>query len=64
METTWTLAQLAGYLSTWSAVGRYRAVVGADPLPAYLRRLEEIWPGTDVRAVRWPLVLRVACRPL
>jgi SAM-dependent methyltransferase len=64
IEARWTLAQLAGYLATWSAVGRYRSAVGADPLPAYLHRLAEIWPATEVRTVRWPLVLRVARRPL
>jgi len=30
----WTLAQLLGYVSTWSAVAKCRDVTGGDPLPA------------------------------
>lgn len=60
MQATWTLAQLGGYLSTWSAVGRYRHVTGEDPLPLVMRALAERWGTPDVaRRIRWPLRLRV-----
>jgi SAM-dependent methyltransferase len=60
MEADWNLAQLGGYLSTWSAVSRYRAERGEDPLPAITHSLAEVWgsPST-VRRIRWPLALRV-----
>jgi SAM-dependent methyltransferase len=64
MEVRWTRAQLAGYLSTWSAVGRYRNAVGTDPLPNTLLHLEALWPGQETRRIRWPLVLRVGCKPM
>jgi hypothetical protein len=60
METEWTLPQLSGYISTWSAVGRYRAQQGDDPIPELIRRMAEVWgtPSTT-RLVRWPLIVRV-----
>jgi SAM-dependent methyltransferase len=64
MDATWTREQLVGYLATWSAVGRYRRAVGADPLPDTRRRLEALWPAEEARRIRWPLVLRVAGKPM
>lgn len=63
MEASWTLPQLLGFLSTWSAVGRYRMTVGADPLPPLLRDLEPIWSVEQNRLVRWPVTLRAARKP-
>lgn len=61
MEAEWSLPQLEGYLSTWSAVNRYRAERGEDPIPAIARALGDAWgnPATT-RRIRWPLSLRVA----
>jgi SAM-dependent methyltransferase len=64
METRWSLAQLGGYLSTWSAVGRYAAAVGADPMPAAMEALERVWCSDDPRRIGWPLVVRVARKPM
>lgn len=59
MEARWTLAQLAGYLGTWSAVGRYRAATGTDPLPAFVEALAPAWGDAGARQlVRWPLEVR------
>jgi SAM-dependent methyltransferase len=60
MQARWTLPQLGGYLSTWSAVGKYRTVTGADPIPAVMRALADRWGDpADARLVDWPLILRV-----
>ena len=60
MQAAWTLEQLVGYLSTWSAVGRYRTVTGSDPVPRIMRALAECWGMPDeARVVSWPLTLRV-----
>jgi SAM-dependent methyltransferase len=64
MQTSWRLAQLGGYLSTWSAVGRYVAAVGTDPLPAIMQELERVWGADEARPIRWPLVVRVARKPM
>jgi SAM-dependent methyltransferase len=60
MLARWTLPQLLGYLRTWSAVARYRADKGTDPVIALGDELASIWgaPGS-ARDVRWPLAMRV-----
>jgi SAM-dependent methyltransferase len=63
MDAEWTLPQLAGYLSTWSAVSRYRAALERDPLPTVVRELEQVWPHAgEPRTVRWPLEVRLGRR--
>jgi len=64
MEAMWTLTQLGGFLSTWSAVGRYRKELGADPLPELMGRVAAVWSGGESRRVRWPLVVRLARKPM
>lgn len=57
----WDLAQLVGYLDTWSALARYRAARGEDPLPDLARRLADAWGDpARRRPVRWPLALRAS----
>lgn len=63
IEVEWTLPRLVGYLSTWSAVKRYRAAEGHDPLPALETALAPLWGGADrPRRLQWPLFLRVGRR--
>lgn len=58
MEARWTLAELLGYLATWSAVRAYRARRGADPLALVHDRLAAAWGDAERRTVRWPLAVR------
>jgi len=55
----WSLAQVMGYLGTWSAVDRYRAAEGRDPLPAVEAALAPLWPPGGVRRVVWAIHLRL-----
>jgi hypothetical protein len=65
MEAEWSLEQLGGYLSSWSAVARYRAAIGADPLPSFLRAVATSWGDpAAVHRIRWPLVVRAAKKPM
>lgn len=59
IEGMLTLAQFIGYIRTWSAVGRYAAATGRDPVEAFSPGLEAVWgdPATPRRIV-WPLTLR------
>jgi SAM-dependent methyltransferase len=61
MRTEWNLAQVMGYLASWSAVQRYKdAHGGEDPLPALRARLKLLWPvDGGARLVAWPVSLRV-----
>lgn len=57
LEATLTLEQLAGYVSTWSAVHRYVEERGESPVPDLVRALRPWW-SRDARVVRWPLAVR------
>ena len=56
----WALAQLVGYVETWSAVWALERAEGRTPLAAFHRALAGVWgPEATVRTVCWPLALRV-----
>lgn len=59
LEVRWTLAELAGYLRTWSSTARYAAERGVDPVPEVEKALSRDWgdPG-ERRLIWWPLHLR------
>jgi SAM-dependent methyltransferase len=59
MARDWTLGQLLGYVSTWSAVAKGRAVTGVDPMPELEARLAPLWgdPARH-RHVEWPITVR------
>jgi len=59
MARQWTLAQLLGYIGTWSAVQRYRKARGEDAPRAFTARIAERWGDPHAaREVRWPLIVR------
>jgi len=59
IEGRLTLGELLGYVRTWSAVGRYIAARGNDPVPELEQELRPVW-GDPARAQRliWPLSVR------
>jgi SAM-dependent methyltransferase len=59
IEGMWSLADLLGYLSSWSAAQRYKEVHRIDPRGEKLAEFETAWGTTADRAVRWRLYLRV-----
>lgn len=60
MTAQWSLADLLGYLGTWSSVARYREQHGADPLALVNRELADAWGPAEITCpVRWPVYLRV-----
>lgn len=63
MEATWTLEQLLGYCSSWSASARYRAALGHDPLERLAPALAAAWGETALgRRIHWPLTLKASRR--
>ncbi len=64
LVTEMDLADFLAYVGTWSAVRRYVADRGADPLPALGTALEEPW-GCEGRSRRvcWPLSIRAGRSP-
>ncbi len=64
LREAWTLDQLLGYFSTWSALQASRTATGADPLAALRERLSRLWGKAEaVRAIEWPMSLRAGYLP-
>lgn len=54
MCARWNLSALRGYLSTWSAVQKYRAAHGSNPLEIISDQLTKTWGDPhQVRQVSW-----------
>jgi ubiquinone/menaquinone biosynthesis C-methylase UbiE len=64
LEMRWTLAELIGYLRTWSATARFVADRGFDPIVEVERSLSCGWGDSrQSRLVRWPLYIRAGRLP-
>jgi ubiquinone/menaquinone biosynthesis C-methylase UbiE len=60
MEARWSLQDLLGYYSTWSATNRYIKALGRNPIEPLAKALSEVWPEPDsTRLIVWPLCLRL-----
>jgi SAM-dependent methyltransferase len=60
LELFWSLEQVLGYVSSWSATARYKQK-GTDPVPWLRERLAARWPpGAAQMLLHMPLGLRVA----
>jgi SAM-dependent methyltransferase len=59
MRQQWNLAQLAGYLRTWSATKKFIAARGFDPVDSLMQELESVWHTREqARQLTWPLKVR------
>jgi SAM-dependent methyltransferase len=60
MTHDWTLAQLLGYIRSWSATKQYEKRVGGNPLEQILPDLERAWGDPQMpRRITWPVYLKV-----
>lgn len=59
LHKEWPRAHLLGYLSSWSAVGRFKAANGYDPVDALAEEISVYWPEDKRYRVEWPLFLLV-----
>ena len=60
MEKSWRLADLVGYLRTWSSTRRYVEARGEDPIRRVEGVLREAWGDPEApRRILWDLDLRV-----
>jgi SAM-dependent methyltransferase len=57
MAEEWTLSQMLGYISTWSAVVRYAQVNGVNPVVGLAERLAPLWGPERRRRIEWPLTM-------
>lgn len=59
MNTVWTLADLIGYINTWSAVKYWIKDKGFNPTMALAEELALVWPNETNVSIRFPLLIRV-----
>jgi SAM-dependent methyltransferase len=58
LEKNWTLAELAGYLRSWSATVRCTKATGSDPVIEFERAMRQHWPHPDQpRHLCWPFTI-------
>jgi ubiquinone/menaquinone biosynthesis C-methylase UbiE len=63
LEARWTLEQLLGYFSSWSATNRFIKATGRNPLEPLAQALSQVWgEPSQPRLVIWPVSLRVSRR--
>ena len=61
MRADWTLAELLGYIDTWSAVRNLEKAQGRGVMDAFAVELAAAWgPPETKREIRWPLSMRLA----
>ncbi len=59
IQVSWTLAQVLGYFSSWSAVQHYIQKNNTNPVDLYVQELERAWSGKETMDIKFPLYLRV-----
>ena len=58
IERDWTLAQLLGYVRSWSATARLARASGVDPVVALEAELAPAWgDAARTRRITWPITL-------
>jgi hypothetical protein len=60
MTAEWTRDELVGYISTWSATARRVEAEGPALFDEFRDRLASAWPDNAPRAIRWPLIVKLA----
>lgn len=64
MQIEWTQPQLLAYMRTWSAVKRYTAELGGDPVSELESQLKTIWlEPNQTKLVRMPLAFKASRKP-
>jgi len=58
ISVLWTLAQLEGYLNTWSAVQKYIAVHTQSPVDKLISQIKIHWKD-EIQTVNFPLFLKL-----
>jgi len=58
ISVLWSLQELRGYLSTWSAVQKYISIKGQDPVKNLIAEVEIYWRN-EKQLVNFPLFLKL-----
>lgn len=62
IRTAWSLAELTGFLDSWSAARLFREAKGQSPIVEIEAELARAWGGQERRSLSIPLYLRVGAK--
>jgi SAM-dependent methyltransferase len=61
LQLEWDLRQFCAYMRTWSAVKRYMAEYGIDPVERFEMKVKSVWGEPDtIKVIHMPLFLRAS----
>lgn len=60
IKVHWTADQFTGYLSSWSATQKFIKTHGEDPVEAFRKELDKVWPEGEAQLVTFPVFLKLA----
>lgn len=55
----WKKEDLAGYISSWSAVQKFVKTNGYSPVPDLEKEIEKLWPEGETKKVVFPIYLKL-----
>ena len=58
IKVHWTIDQLAGYLSSWSATQKYIKDKLVDPVPPFISEVEKHWNSREM-LVQFPIFMKL-----
>lgn len=59
IEKYWTIDELEGYLNTWSALQKFVAVNGYNPVPELIKNISPHWGSNAQQKIIFPIHLRL-----
>lgn len=59
IQKEWTIAQLEGYLNTWSAIQNFIKQEGYNPVTHFIEKIKPLWPeGNQIMGFNFPVFLK------
>lgn len=55
----WKREDLAGYVSSWSAIQKFIKINGYSPVPVLEEEINKLWPESEVKKVIFPIFLKL-----
>lgn len=55
----WTLADLQGFLNSWSTIQKFKEEKGVNPADEVIEKIKPLWPKGEEREVVFPVFMRM-----
>lgn len=60
IEVNWSAEELEGYFNTWSALHKFFAEKGYNPVGDMMRDIRAVWGETPIRRISFPVTVKAA----